>query len=420
MTPSMDTARAAGTPSPARRLPLLCAGRAGTCMGMMTFAGALPVLQQAWHMDAATAGTIQTAFNLANAIALLAAAWLADTFGARRVYLCCTWAGALALACFAAFARSPQSALVLIVLVGLTQGGAYAPALLLAAELSPASRRGRAMGQMLAAGSFGYLLSVSLSLWAAQTWGPTAAFTACAAGVLAGAILGHVSLAGMPVPARRGNGATSSTSPLQWKTVFSPAALCLLVAYVAHCWELLGSYAWTPSLLATALRPLHLDPLAQALLVGAVAHLSGMLATPAIGILSDRWNRSNVLVAVAATGAACSLLMGWSTHWAPAWTVVLAAIGSFFILGDSSALSAAMTEAVPADSLGRVMGVRSVLGFGAGALAPAAFGVTLDGTGSWAASYAILAAGGAIACGAALCLRRLESRSTKSKGEAVT
>ncbi|RZF23339.1 MFS transporter, partial [Paraburkholderia sp. UYCP14C] len=40
---------------------LLCIGRAGTCMGTMAFAGALPVLRSVWHMDATTAGAIQTA-----------------------------------------------------------------------------------------------------------------------------------------------------------------------------------------------------------------------------------------------------------------------------------------------------------------------------------------------------------------------
>jgi len=32
------------------------------------------------------------------------------------------------------------------------------------------------MGQMLAAGSFGYLLSVSLSMWLAESYGPAAGF----------------------------------------------------------------------------------------------------------------------------------------------------------------------------------------------------------------------------------------------------
>src|SRR5215472_15131311 len=85
---------------------LLCIGRAGTCMGTMAFAGALPVLRSTWHMDATTAGAIQTAFNLSNAFALLIASWLSDSLGAKRMYLTCTWAGAAALVVFAIFARS--------------------------------------------------------------------------------------------------------------------------------------------------------------------------------------------------------------------------------------------------------------------------------------------------------------------------
>ena len=115
-------------------------------------------------------------------------------------------------------------------------------------------------------------------------------------------------------------------APFRWRSLFHPAALCLLIGYVAHCWELLGNYAWTPSLLAAALAPLRLDALTVALLIGAVVHLSGMLATTFIGTWSDRWDRSTVLVAVAAAGAGCSLLMGYAPAWGPAWTVALAAV----------------------------------------------------------------------------------------------
>jgi len=87
-------------------------------------------------MDATTAGIIQTAFNLSNALALLVASWLSDSLGAKRMYLVCTWAGAAALVVFAIFAGSPDAALILIliVFVGLTQGGAYMPALILVAD----------------------------------------------------------------------------------------------------------------------------------------------------------------------------------------------------------------------------------------------------------------------------------------------
>ncbi|WP_186116977.1 MFS transporter [Burkholderia gladioli] len=383
-------------------------GRAGTCMGTMAFVGALPVLREAWHMSASAAGTIQTAFNLSNAFALLAAAWLCDIHGAKLVYLTCTWAGAVALGAFAFFARSPESALVCIVFVGLTQGGAYAPALLLAADLNEPAARGRAMGQMLAAGSLGYLISIAVSLWATRTHGVEIGFSACALGGISGAVLGHLSLLGAPLAsARKRVEPVEKPSRPPCFLEFKAVACCLLSGYVAHCWELLGHYAWTPSLLAAALAPLHLDVPAMALLIGAVVHLPGMLSTVMFGMLSDRWDRTAVLILVGAAGAMSSLLMGSSIAWGPGWTILAAAIGSFCILGDSGVLSAAMTDSVSPNRLGRVMGVRSVLGFGLGAAAPTTFGAAFDATHRWSWAYATLAIGGCLACCCALCLRFL-------------
>ncbi len=375
-------------------------------MGTMAFAGALPVLRSAWHMDATTAGAIQTAFNLSNACALLVASWLSDSLGARRMYLVCTWAGAVALAVFAIFARSPHAALILIVFVGLTQGGAYTPALLLVADLSTPAERGRAMGQMLAAGSLGYLLSVSLSMWVARSYGPAAGFAVCAAGASVGTVFGQISLQGVE-NRRHVHDAAVPSAPMRWKSVFGPTSMCLLVGYVAHCWELLGSWAWTPTLLATALQPRGYGAMTTSLIVGGTVHLSGMIATSVVGALSDRLGRTRVLICVGALGALCSMLMGWSGQWGTGWVIALAAVGSFFILADSGVLSAAMTDEVPAAYLGRVMGVRSILGFGAGALAPMTFGATLDATHQWGWAYMSLAGGGLVACLAAVALSKV-------------
>ncbi|WP_316155131.1 MFS transporter [Cupriavidus sp. BIC8F] len=390
------------------RLILLCVGRIGTCMGTMAFAGALPVLSREWAMDAATAGAIQTTFNLANALALFVAAYLSDRFGACRIYLFCIWSGALALALFALFAHSAVSALPLITLVGLTQGGAYAPALMLATDLSSTSARGRTMGMVLASGSLGYMLSIVFALWGATKFGAMAGLAICAVGGLIGAIVGHISLAGRKVdslPPTLGVLASSNVRLDSWYSALGPASFCLLIGYVAHCWELLGNFAWTPSLLATALKPLQLGAITTGLIIGASIHLSGMVATFVFGVLSDAWPRTRVLILVAAAGALCSLLTGMSIQWGPAWTVAVAAIGSFFIFGDSGVLTAAMTEEVPLGRLGRVMGIRSLLGFGAGALAPISFGAIFDSTQKWEWAYSVLAFGGGIALISAITLR---------------
>lgn len=390
------------------RLLWLCIGRVGTCMGTMAFAGALPVLTSAWAMDARTAGGIQTALNLANALALFVAAYVSDRFGAQRVYLFCIWSGVVALSVFALFATSAASALPLIVLVGLTQGGAYAPAMILAADMSSTASRGRAMGMVLASGSLGYMLGIVLALWGATEYGATVGLGICAVGGLLGAAMGHLSL--------RGEGRAScqiespnalpSVPAAEWRSGVGPASCCLFVGYVAHCWELLGNFAWTPSLLATVLGPLELGAMSTGLIIGATIHLSGMAATYLLAALSDKWHRTHVLIAVAGVGAVCSLLMGISAQWGPVWTVAIAAVGSFFIFGDSGVLTAAMTEEVPSELLGRIMAVRSVMGFGAGALAPMCFGAVFDVTGRWEWAYGVLALGGIIALLAAVALRR--------------
>jgi MFS family permease len=53
-------------------------------------------------------------------------------------------------------------------------------------------------------------------------------------------------------------------------------------------------------------------------------------------------------------------------------------IYAFSALGDSPIFSAALTEVVDTAYLGSAFGLRSLLGFGAGAVAPLAFGAILD------------------------------------------
>lgn len=381
---------------------ILCAGRAGTCLGTMAFAGALPVIRSEWQIDAASAGTLQTVFSLSNAFALFAASWLCDYLGPRKVYLLFSWLGVFALLLFACFARSYPTALVMMVFVGLTQGGAYSPALLLAMGMHRAAKRGYAVGMMLAAGSLGYLLSVFIATWGAIRWGAPFAFWLCAAGALAGALAGSLALGDYREEVRRPVQHNATAISHTW----SVTALLLLVGYTAHCWELLGSWTWTPSRIVETLHAWHLDPISTGLIVASAVHLAGMFSTLIVGTVSDYFNRTSVLIFMGAAGALSSLLMGFSADWGAGWTLLFAFTGSFFILGDSGVLSAAMADNVPAQNLGSVMGLRSLLGFGVGSLAPLSFGVVLDSTQNWGMAYAVLASGGTVACVSAVLLKR--------------
>lgn len=382
---------------------LLCLSRTGTCMAAMAYAGALPFLQAAWGMDGATAGSVQAAYNVANALGLLVASWLSDRLGARRVYLVSAWAGVAAMALFALFARSHASALVLAALVAATQGGAYTPALMLVAEMVPPARRGGAIGIILATASFGYLLSILASLGGAALLDYRWGFAACAVGPLLGAVAGSLALRRHPdtVHPRHGAGGEGL-----FKVMLAPASLLLMLGYTFHCWELLGAWAWVPAFLNAALVGLGLGPLLGGLAVACAVHLSGMAATVVMGLASDRWGRPLVLFTVAVLGAALSSSLGWSLPAGPLAALLLAALASFFILGDSGVLSAAMTEMVPPRHLGTALALRSVLGFGAGSLSPVVFGATLDATGQWGWAFMTLGAGGAVAALAAGLLMR--------------
>jgi MFS family permease len=129
-------------------------------------------------------------------------------------------------------------------------------------------------------------------------------------------------------------------------------------------------------------------------------HLSAFFASFTMGWASDRHGRRAVLLAVAALGALCSFGFGWAGDLAPTLLLAFATLYGFAALGDSSVLSTAMSETVPPAYLGRALAIRSILGIGIGAAAPAAFGAVLDlsapGSG-WGWAFILLGAGGLVA-----------------------
>jgi MFS family permease len=101
---------------------------------------------------------------------------------------------------------------------------------------------------------------------------------------------------------------------------------------------------------------------------------------------------------------------------APLGLVVLVGlVYGFSALGDSPVYSAGITEVVEPSHLGSMLGVRSLLGFGAGAVSPLVFGAVLDFTaggpnpasGVWGWAYGVLGIGGFLGICTMLWLRAL-------------
>jgi MFS family permease len=108
-------------------------------------------------------------------------------------------------------------------------------------------------------------------------------------------------------------------------------------------------------------------------------------------------------------------VFGWLIGWPVAIILAVGAVYGFTALGDSPVLSTAFTEAVSPAYLGSALALRSLLGFGAGAIAPLAFGAVLDLTNpagapptAWGWAFAALGLGGlgATVCAWGVALRR--------------
>ena len=115
-----------------------------------------------------------------------------------------------------------------------------------------------------------------------------------------------------------------------------------------------------------------------------------------------------MLILFAIAGGSCSLLVGWMSEAGLIVLVVTVTLYGFVTIGDSSVLSAAMSKTVGSGKLGSALGVRSVLGIGAGALSPVVFGLVLDLTPDsyrWGFAFSSLAIGAVIAY---LAARRLQ------------
>jgi MFS family permease len=394
----------------------LCLSRFLLALVFTSYAAVLPVLQRDWQMSAAAAGAIASAFQIGYALSLVGFNLLADRIGARPAFLWSSIAGAPAALAFALFANGPVSAALLYGLTALSMGGNYTPGLILIAERFPAATRGRATGFFLAATSIGYAGSLLLTGAVLAEAGWRAALVAASLGPVLGAAAAAWTVWGMPtrIHARRAGQGFSS------EFLGNPGALLLTAAYTFHSWELLGMWAWTPAFLSAALMRQG-EELGRATgggaRLGALFHLTGCLASSTAGYLSDRFGRTAVIMAMLAVSTACSLLFGWLVA-APFWILLgVGLVYGFSSVGDSPVLSVALTEAVAPQVLGSALAVRSLLGFGAGAVAQWAFGAVLDATNAgrpyteWGWAYGLLGAGGAAGLAATVWLRlRPESR----------
>jgi MFS family permease len=371
-----------------RWIASLCLARAGFALIFVAYSASLGLLKQDWGLSSAQAGLIQSAWHAGYLLSLFAIGFLADRFGAKRTFLAASIAACASGLAFAVFAGGFVSALLLHGLAGLCSGGSYTPGLTLIAERFPALRRGRVMGYYLAAASLGYALSLWLSSVLIVTAGWRSALFACALGPVGASLLAAWVLRSTRNVVHAAGYANPVRALAQvWR---NKAAMLAVWAYAFHSWELLGMWAWLPTYLGVVLAHGGAGGTGAAglgIAFAALTYLLSMAGSIGGGVLSDRWGRTAVILLMSLASLVCSFTFGWLIA-APVWIVVAVAITyNLTAIGDSSVYSTALTELVPGHCLGAAWALRSVLGFGAGAISSWVFGLVLDlGQGAGAVS----------------------------------
>jgi MFS family permease len=361
-------------------------------------------------MSATAAGGIASCFQLAYAISLMGCSEIADRVGAQRVFLIGTLASAIMAALFAAFARDYWSGLVLYTLLALALGGTYTTGVLLVAENVPVARRGRAMGFFLAGHSLGLAFALALTGVALSRGGYPLAFALVASGPIVGGALAWWVVRDTPnVVTSRAGGERFAGAVLR-----NRPAMLVIAGYTFHSWELLGMWAWTPAFLAACFVATG-SALDRGAGLGAymasLVHVTGMLASMLAGVLADRLGRIPVMLMMASLSTVCSLVFGWLLGTPVAVVVALGLVYGFAALGDSPIYSTAITEVVTPAFRGAALALRSLAGYGAGAIAPLLFGAILDWYGghsaeAWGWAFVSLGVAGLVAVVSVLMLSR--------------
>jgi MFS family permease len=381
----------------------ICASRVCNGMAFMTYAATMPVLKDEWGMTGAQAGTVASGFQIGYAVSLVVCSGLADRISPKAVYLWSMFAAGLSALAFALLARDFASAVILNTAVGVSLGGTYTTGLMILSGRYPSRSRGMAVGSFIASTSCGYACSLLISGAAIPVGGYRLAFLLSGLGPALGWAIAAITLHATPVAAAGRRPGRRFTR----EVLANRPAMLLIGGYTCHNWELLGMWAWTPAFMAACLGMAgagRVDAAGSGAYVSALFHVVGLLASFSMGALSDRLDRARVMVALAAASMACSFAFGWMADWPIALVIAAGMIYAFTALGDSPILSAALSESVHAAYLGAALGLRSLIGFGAAALAPVAFGLVLDHTNPsgdggrgyavWGWAYSVLGMGG--------------------------
>ncbi|MFI5011524.1 MAG: MFS transporter [Hyphomicrobiales bacterium] len=360
---------------------------------------AAPLISKELGLDKTQLGFIFSVFAYPYTVMQIAGGWLADRFGPRLVLLllCVVWS----VATFLTGTVGGALSLILVrVIVGIGEGGAFPAATRAMTFWFPPQERGLAQGVTHSFARLGGAAAPPVVVGIVGLWGWRSAFFALGLASAAWAVWWWVSFRDTPqekpgvsrqeleeigVPASK---AAQERTP--WKDMISRM---WLVTFVDFCygWSLWVFLTWLPTYLFEA----RGFDLAKMALFTSLPLAAGVIGDTLGGVLSDRIYKATgnlrlarcALLVFGLAGALAFLIPAVRTE--DAVFAVYCLTASFFCLE----LTNAVLWSLPIDIAGRYAGTAGGMmntGFGlAGIISPVVFGFLIQKTGSYVGPFAV-------------------------------
>jgi len=372
-------------------LKLIAIGRILSCLTFFMYVGSIQQLIAIWDLSATEAGLIQTSLVIGFAVALFISSYCSDFYNPNKILSIYLVINFLSSFIFYLIAKDFWTAIFINFFIGFAQGGIYGPSILLVSEKFKSKNKGAAMGVMLGSQSFGYAISLSLGYIITTNYGYKISFLTASLISLIGAIFLLTAVYEDFLKKYKFSELNKKFSLNQnRKTKY------LITGYTAHAIELFGLWSWLPVFLSVIIiNKISIATISVGIIIGFSIHLSGVFSSVIAGYLSDNLGRKKILISFSLISAILSFLIG-----------IISIFYSFFAIGDSGVLTAALTESTPKYCVGRTVAYRSILGIGFGSITPAIFGFIIDITNNhlpinsetnWIFAFSFLGVAGLIA-----------------------
>jgi MFS family permease len=378
-----------------RLVAVMCVAEILCMTGFATYPALLPVLRANWDLSNGAAGLIGGILFLGYVAAVPLLTSLTDRVDARRVYVMSCLVAACGTGLFASLVNGFFGALAAQLVFGIGFAGIFMPGLKAMSDRIDEELQSRAVAMYMSLAGFGLAGSYFLAgiISAHLSW--RLAFALATLGPLTAALLVLV----LMTPRQPTPGAASPGFFAAFGIVFrNRPALGYTAGYIAHCWEVQGLRAWMVAFLAFAAGQANgWSRGFDAATLAALISLGGIVSSIGCNELAKRLGRVNLITGIMVTGLILGVATGISWRISLLAVIVLVALYYATMMADAGALAAGTVAAAKPEQRGATLGVYSMLGYGAGLVAPTTFGVVLDLTGgaqsgwAWAASFAVLA-----------------------------